>query len=97
MTIIAGFSSSRQGSAPLNLAAQLARTTGEKVIATAIVERAVPAGVDPIEDEYQRYISGQAAASLQRVVEGTGSPDVSVIVHESTSIPTGLLELVEQY
>ena len=32
MTIIAGFSSSRQGSAPLNLAAQLARTTGEKII-----------------------------------------------------------------
>lgn len=31
MTIIAGFSASRQGSAPLNLAAQLSRTTGERV------------------------------------------------------------------
>ena len=51
MTIIAGFSSSRQGSAPLNLAAQLSRTTGEKIIAAAIVERALPAGADPIEDE----------------------------------------------
>jgi nucleotide-binding universal stress UspA family protein len=97
MTIIAGFSSSRQGSAPLNLAAQLARTTGEKVIATAIVERALPAGVDPIEDQYQRYVSAQAAASLERVVEGMGDEDVSVIVHESTSIPIGLTELVDQY
>jgi nucleotide-binding universal stress UspA family protein len=97
MTIIAGFSSSRQGSAPLNLAAQLSRTTGEKVIATAIVERSLPPGIDPIEDEYQGYISDQAAASLQRVVEGTGGEGVSVTVHESTSIPMGLMELVEQH
>jgi nucleotide-binding universal stress UspA family protein len=97
MTIIAGFSSSRQGSAPLNLAAQLSRTTGEKIIATAIVERALPAGIDPIEDEYQGYVSAQAAASLERVVEGTGGEDVSVIIHQSTSIPMGLMELVEQH
>ena len=97
MTIIAGFSSSRLGSAPLNLAAQLSRTTGEKVIATAIVERALPAGIDPIEDEYQGYISAQAAASLQRVVDGTGGEGVSLTVHESTSIPTGLMELVEEH
>jgi nucleotide-binding universal stress UspA family protein len=97
MTIIAGFSSSRQGSAPLNLAAQFSRTTGEKVVATAIVERALPAGIDPIEDEYQGYVSAQAAASLKRVVEATGGEDVSVIVHESTSIPRGLMELVDQY
>jgi nucleotide-binding universal stress UspA family protein len=97
MTIIAGFSSSRQGSAPLNLAAQLSRTTGEKVIATAIVERALPPGIDSIEDEYQGYISAQAAASLQRVIEGTGGEGVSVTVHESTSIPMGLMELVDQH
>ena len=39
MTILAGFSSSRQGRAPLNLAAQISRNTGDKIIATAIVER----------------------------------------------------------
>jgi nucleotide-binding universal stress UspA family protein len=97
MTIIAGFSSSRQGSAPLNLAAQLSRTTGEKVIATAIVERVLPPGIDPIEDQYQGYVSAQAAASLERVVAGTGGEDVAVIVHESTSIPMGLMELVQQH
>jgi nucleotide-binding universal stress UspA family protein len=97
MTIIAGFSSSRQGSAPLNLAAQLSRTTGEKVIATAIVERALPAGVDAIEDQYQGYVSAKAAASLERVVESAGGDGVSVIVHESSSIPMGLMELVDQH
>jgi nucleotide-binding universal stress UspA family protein len=98
MTIIAGFSSSRQGSAPLHLAAQLSHTTGEKIIAAAIVERALPAGVDPIDDEYQSYIASQATASLERVVDQMrGDLDVSVEVRESSSIPIGLMELVEQY
>ncbi|MFC7596042.1 universal stress protein [Terrabacter sp. GCM10028922] len=98
MTIIAGFSSSRQGSAPLNLAAQLARTTGEKVIAAVVVERSRPPGADRLEDEYQRYVSTQATQSLERVVSGLSEDvDVSVVVHQSTSIPQGLTELVDDY
>ena len=98
MTIIAGFSSSRQGSAPLNLAAQLARTTGAKVIAAAVVERARPAGADPIEDEYRGYLASQANASLERVVDRvSGDLDISVTVHQSSSIPHGLMELAGQY
>jgi nucleotide-binding universal stress UspA family protein len=98
MTIIAGFSFSRQGSAPLHLAAQLARTTGEKIIAAAVVERALPAGVDPIEDSYRGYLASRAAASLERVV-GTLSRDleIAVEVHDSTSIGNGLMELVQRH
>jgi nucleotide-binding universal stress UspA family protein len=98
MTIIAGFSSSRQGSAPLNLAAQLARTAGEKVIAAAVVERTLPAGVDPIEDEYRGYLASRATESLQRVVDQLpGDLDISVTVHHSTSVPNGLMELANQH
>ena len=98
MTIIAGFSSSRQGTAPLNLAVQLSRTTGEKVIAAAIIERAVPSGLDPIEDEYQGYVADQATKSLERVVDQIrGDLDVSLVVHQSTSIPRGLTELVDEH
>ena len=98
MTIIAGFSSSRQGSAPLNLATQLARTTGEKIIAAAVVERVLPAGADPIEDEYRGYLASQATASLERVVDQMpGDLDISVIVHQSTSISNGLMELAAQH
>jgi nucleotide-binding universal stress UspA family protein len=98
VTIIAGFSSSRQGSAPLNLAAQLSLTTGQKVIAAVVVERSVPRGADRLEDEYQRYVSTQATQSLERVVSGLGDDvDISVVVHESTSIPQGLTELVDDY
>lgn len=98
MTIIAGFSSSRQGSAPLNLATQLARTTGEKVLAAVVVERALPAGFDPIEDEYRAYLASRAAASLERVVNlMPGDVDISMMIHQSTSIPNGLMELAEQH
>jgi nucleotide-binding universal stress UspA family protein len=98
MTIIAGFSSSRQGSAPLNLAAQLARTTGEKIIAAVVVERALPAGVDPIEDEYRGFLASRAGASLERVVDQVrGDLDISTTVHHSSSISQGLMELVDQH
>ena len=70
MTIIAAFSASRQGSAPLNLAAQISRTTGDKIIAAAIVERPWPPRDDPVEDEYLRLRHvEQAQQSLEQVVE----------------------------
>lgn len=95
MTIIAGFSSSRQGTAPLNLAAQIARSTGEKVIATAIVERAFPPRDDPVETEYLRYVSAQAQKSLERVVKQLPAGlDIPVVVHQSTSVATGLMEMI---
>lgn len=98
MTILAGFSSSRQGSAPLNLAVQLAHTTGERVVAAAIVERALPAGIDPIEDEYQGYMAAKASHSLGRVVDQVrGDLDIAMVVHQSTSIPQGLMELVKNH
>ena len=98
MTILAGFSSSRQGGAPLNLAVQLARTTGEKVIAAVIIERALPPGIDPIEDEFQQHVATQATAALDRVIDRVrDNSDISVVVHQSTSIPKGLMELVDHH
>jgi nucleotide-binding universal stress UspA family protein len=94
MTIVAGFSSSRQGAAPLNLAAQISRWTGDKMVAAAIVERPWPAKDDPVEQEYLRHVTSQASRSLDRVVSQLpGDLDIPTVVHQSTSIPTGLLEL----
>ena len=62
MTIIAGISASRQGTAPLNLAAQIARCTGDKIVAAAIMERPWPPRDDPVEEEYLRYVTSQAGS-----------------------------------
>ncbi len=94
MTILAGVSWSGQSSAPLNLAAQISRNTGDKIIATAIVERPWPPKNDPGEDEYLGYVSRKAQQSLEQLVSMLPADlDISVVVHQSTSIPTGLTDL----
>lgn len=98
MTIIAGFSSSRQGRAPLHLAMQLARTTGEKVIAAVVVERFLPVGIDRFEDEFQQHVITRATQSLEHVVESVRDDcDIEVVVHQSKSIPRGLMQLAKKY
>ena len=77
-----------------NLAAQISRCTGDKIIATAIVERPWPPKDDPGEDEYLGYVSRKAPQSLEQVVSKLPADlDISVVVHQSTSIPTGLTDL----
>ncbi|MGV9801207.1 universal stress protein [Mycobacterium sp. NPDC003449] len=94
MTILAAFSASRHSSAPLHLAAQIARSTGDKVVAAAVVERPWPPRGDPVEQEYLRYVTGQANQSLERAATALPTDvEVSTVISESTSIPTGLTDL----
>jgi nucleotide-binding universal stress UspA family protein len=98
VTIVAGFSASRQGSAPLHLAAELARCTDDRIVAAAIVERPWPPRGDPVEEEYLRYVTAAARRSLERVVaEMAGDIEVSVVVHQATSVPEGLTELATHH
>lgn len=97
MTIIAGFSASGHGPAPLHLAAQLARCTGERIVAVAIVERPWPRKPDPVEDEYVNYVGGQAQNSLKQMVDQLPRDlDVWQMVHQAASVPKGLTELAEE-
>jgi len=94
MTILVGFSASRQSDAPINLATRIARNTGEAILAAAVVDRPWPPKGDPVEDEYLRYVTAQAQLSLDRVVEhARGDLEVRTTVHQSNSVPTGLIEL----
>jgi len=97
MTIIAAISASRQGAAPLHLAAQIARSTGDKIVAAAVVERPWPPRADPVEDEYLGYVTSQARQSLERMVGKLPAElDTWVVVHQSTSVPTGLTDLAAE-
>jgi len=97
MTIIAAISASRQGAAPLHLAAQIARSTGDKIVAAAVVERPWPPRADPVEDEYLGYVTSQARQSLERMVGRLPAElDTWVVVHQSTSVPTGLTDLAAE-
>lgn len=98
MTIVAAFSAARRGTAPVELAAQIARTTGEPIIAVAIVERRRPPNTDSVEDEYLDYVTTEAERALHGAVSalpaGTG---VKVEVRTATSIPKGLADCAAEY
>ena len=97
MTIIAGFSASGQGTAPLNLAAQLARGTGDRIVAVAIVERPWPRKPDPYEDEYLNYLAEQAQKSVKEMADKLSDDlDVWPMVHQAPSVPVGLTELAAE-
>jgi nucleotide-binding universal stress UspA family protein len=98
MTIIAGFSASRQSSAPLHLAAELARTTGEEIIATAVLESASNLTNDKLEREYQTHLAAQTTRALEGVIARARSDvKVTTMIRHSTSIPKGLMEIASEY
>jgi len=96
MTILVGFSASRHSQAPINLAKQIAESAGEPAVAAAVVERPWPPKDDPVEKEYVEYLTEQARQSLNGVVRALPGEPVPTLVHESSSIPTGLIELVAE-
>ncbi|GEE03888.1 universal stress protein [Gordonia spumicola] len=98
MTVLAGFSASRKGSAPVALASQIARTTGEDVVAAAVVERRMPVAVDPVEDEYIAYVAVQAERALLGAVDDVrGGPGVRVEVVQAPSIRDGLASAAAEH
>ncbi|ART72910.1 universal stress protein [Mycobacterium dioxanotrophicus] len=98
MTIVAGFSATHNGSAPLHLAAQIARTTGEQVIAAAILAGPSVIGIDQLDREYHHQLSIQVLRSLnQAIAQMRTDVDITPVVHRSTSIPRGLTELTAQH
>lgn len=99
MTILVGFSASRQGNAPLNLACQISQSANEPVFAAAVVEQDWARPDDPVQNEYLRYRTTQVENLLQHAVgklPGSAASSVTTVVHPSSSIPTGLTELAAQ-
>ena len=94
MTILAGFSASSHGYAPLHLAAQIARCTGGKLVAAALVERPWPPKDDPTEREYLSHLTGQVKRKLDAAVATLPADvDTWTLASESDSVPTGLANL----
>ncbi len=94
MTVLAGFSASSHGLAPLHLGAQLARSAGGKLVAASLVERPWPPKSEPTEREYLSHLTGQVKRHLDAAV-ATLPDDVDTwaVTSESESIPTGLANL----
>jgi nucleotide-binding universal stress UspA family protein len=96
MTILAGFSASRHSDAPINLAMQIADSAGEPAVAAAVVEHARSSKDDSVDKEYLEYLTEKARQSLNGVVRRLPGEPVPAVVHESSSIPKGLIELAAE-
>lgn len=97
MTLIAGFSASGHGPAPLHLAAQIARASGERIVAAAIVESPSPRKPEMFEVDYLNHLVEHAQQSLAAMADQLpGDLDVQQVVHQASSVPAGLVELTTQ-
>lgn len=94
MTIIAGFSAVNNGPAPLHLACQIARSTGERIVAAVIIENPLGRKPEMFEAEYLNYVGEQAQKSLQEMADQLPRDlEVEQVVHQASSVPAGLSEL----
>lgn len=97
MTLIAGFSASGHGPAPLHLAAQIARASGERIVAAAIVESPSPRKPEMFEVDYLNHLVEHAQQSLAAMADQLpGDLDVQQVVHQASSVPAGLVELTTE-
>ncbi len=97
MTILAGLGAGGHGPAPLHLAAQIARGTGERIVAAVIVESPAPRKPEMFEVEYLNHVSEQARQFLGEMADQLPDDlDVQQVVHQASSVPAGLVELATQ-
>ncbi len=95
MTIVVGYGADARGGAALDLAADLARTTGDELVVVSVVQDGWEtlrdfAGVD---DEWRRQVRAQADEALAEARTRLGSDiTASMRVRTSRSIPQALLE-----
>lgn len=93
MTILAAYSARGHSHAPLHLAAEIARTNGERVLAAAILEANVTVDSDQVEKEYLTALTSRTEASLREAAAGIHGVEITPLVHLATSVPRGITEL----
>ncbi|GAB3128926.1 universal stress protein [Tsukamurella serpentis] len=92
MTVIAGLRTGTHAAAPIELAAQLARTTGDPVLATTVVERRAQS-----DDEYARLATEQAERELRMIAdEVSGGSLIEITVTGASSVAEGLMAVAHQ-
>jgi nucleotide-binding universal stress UspA family protein len=97
MTLVTGFSPQESGSAALELAAVVARSTGQDLVVAVVVARPHLTLVTDLPDEYVQVLTGWAESALDQARAALPA-DVTARfeVRTARSIPAGLEELVAE-
>ena len=97
MTFVVGLRRDERGRAALNVAAMLARSTGEDLVVCAVVPAPWPAGVARVDAEYQAYLERIARDVVDEArarLSGAVKADFAVV--RARSVSGGLLDVVEE-
>lgn len=102
MTVVVGCTPKESGSAALEMAAMLARSTEEDVVVAVVVAAAWPPSPQPVDAEYyaeyRAYLTQRGERTLAQA-EAWMPADVKTtyLLHHAASVPTGLLEVAQQH
>jgi nucleotide-binding universal stress UspA family protein len=98
VTVVVGCTPKESGTAALELAALLARSTGEEVVVAVVVAAAWPPSTERVDADYRAYLTQRGEQSLAQAKERMPD-DVSTtfVLHHAASVPTGLLELATEH
>jgi len=98
MTFIAGYAPDERGPTALQLAAMLARSSGDDLVVGVVIPQPWFPSMAKIDAEYRESLDAQAADALAQA-RNQLSDDVSAtfVRHTARSVPAGLLELAEQH
>jgi nucleotide-binding universal stress UspA family protein len=97
VTFVVGLRRDERGRAALNVAAMLARSTGEDLVVCAVVPAPWPAGVARVDAEYQAYLERIARDVVDEArarLSGAVKADFAVV--RARSVSGGLLDVVEE-
>lgn len=98
MTVVAGCAPRESDNAALELAAMMARSTGEDVVVAVVVAAAWPTSTERVDAEYRAYLTRHGEQSLEQARAWMPADVKSrFVLHHAASIPTGLLEVAEDH
>jgi nucleotide-binding universal stress UspA family protein len=98
VTVVVGCTPKSSGNAALELAAMLARSTGEEVVVAVVVAAAWPPSTERVDAEYRAYLAQRGEQSVAQAREWMPTDVKSTfLLHQAGSIPTGLLEVAQEH
>jgi nucleotide-binding universal stress UspA family protein len=98
MTVVAGCIAKDSGNDALELAALLARSSGEDVVVAVVVAAAWPPSTERVDADYRAYLTQRGEQSIaQAKAWMPADVKATFVVHHAASIPTGLVEVAQQH
>jgi nucleotide-binding universal stress UspA family protein len=98
MTILVGYPINRRARAVLNMAAMLARSSGEELVVGVVIPAPWMPGMSRADEGYRSYINESAATALAQARDDL-PPDVPAkfVTVDARSAPSGLMQAAEEH